>query len=117
VTYAPSPGLITAFNLPGGPGVRVDTAAYPGWFVPPHYDSLIAKLVVHHRTREMAVARMCRALEAFIVEGIETSVPLHQKILADPDFKSGNFSTRFMDRFVAEKKNNRANQTAQSAGE
>jgi len=103
VTYAPSPGLITAMNIPGGPGVRVDTAAYPGWFVPPHYDSLIAKLIVHHRTREMAIARMKRALEAMIVEGIETSVPMHQKILADPDFIAGNLSTKFMDRFAAGK--------------
>jgi acetyl-CoA carboxylase, biotin carboxylase subunit len=104
VTYAPSPGLITAMNLPGGPGVRVDTAAYPGWFVPPHYDSLIAKLIVHHRTREMAITRMQRALEAFIVEGIETSVPLHKKILAEPDFIAGNLSTKFMDRFTRGKK-------------
>ncbi|HXG64963.1 MAG TPA: acetyl-CoA carboxylase biotin carboxylase subunit [Blastocatellia bacterium] len=99
-TFAPSPGLITAMNLPGGPGVRVDTAAYPGWFVPPHYDSLIAKLIVHHRTREMAIARMRRALEAMIVEGIETTVPVHQKILADPDFVAGNISTKFMDRYA-----------------
>ncbi len=102
-TYAPSPGLITALNLPGGPGVRVDTAAYPGWFVPPHYDSLIAKLIVHHRTRELAIARMQRALEAFIVEGIETSIPLHQRILADTDFRAGNMSTKFMERFIASK--------------
>ncbi len=99
VTYAPSPGLITAMNVPGGPGVRVDTAAYPGWFVPPHYDSLIAKLIVHHRTREMAIARMNRALEAMIVEGIETSVALHQRILNEPDFIAGKLSTRFMERF------------------
>jgi len=98
-THVPSPGLITAMNLPGGPGVRVDTAAYPGWVVPPHYDSLIAKLIVHHRTREMAIARMRRALDAFIVEGIETSVALHQRILAEPDFIAGKLSTRFMDRF------------------
>jgi acetyl-CoA carboxylase biotin carboxylase subunit len=100
VTYAPSPGLITAMNIPGGPGVRVDTAAYPGWFVPPHYDSLIAKLIVHHRTREMAIARMQRALEATIFEGIETSVLMHQKIMTDPDFIAGNLSTKFMDRFA-----------------
>jgi acetyl-CoA carboxylase biotin carboxylase subunit len=99
ITHVPSPGLITAMNLPGGPGVRVDTAAYPGWVVPPQYDSLIAKLIVHHRTREMAIARMERALEAYIVEGIETSVPLHQRILAEPDFVAGNLSTRFMERF------------------
>ena len=99
VTHIPSPGLITAMNLPGGPGVRVDTAAYPGWFVPPHYDSLIAKLIVHHRNRDMAIARMNRALEAFIVEGIETSVSLHQRILAEDDFAAGNLSTTFMERF------------------
>jgi acetyl-CoA carboxylase biotin carboxylase subunit len=104
VTFAPSPGLITAMNLPGGPGVRVDTAAYPGWFVPPHYDSLIAKLIVHHRTRQMAITRMQRALEAMIVEGIETSVPLHQRILADSDFQAGDFNTRFMDRFLVSDK-------------
>ena len=91
-------------NLPGGPGVRVDTAAYPGWFVPLHYDSLIAKLIVHHRTRQMAIVRMQRALEAMIVEGIETSVPLHRRILADSDFQAGDFNTRFMDRFMASDK-------------
>jgi acetyl-CoA carboxylase biotin carboxylase subunit len=100
-TYAPSPGLITTLNLPGGPGVRIDTAAYPGWFVPPHYDSLIAKLIVHHRTRDMAIARMRRALEAFIVEGIETSIPLDQRILADADFQAGKMSTKFMERFIS----------------
>jgi acetyl-CoA carboxylase biotin carboxylase subunit len=100
-TFVPSPGLITAMNLPGGPGVRVDTAAYPGWFVPPHYDSLIAKLIVHHRTREMAIARMKRGLEAMIIEGVETTVALQQKIVSDPDFAAGNFSTRFMDRFMS----------------
>jgi acetyl-CoA carboxylase biotin carboxylase subunit len=110
ITFTPSPGLITALNIPGGPGVRVDTAAYPGWFVPPYYDSLIAKLVVHHRTREMAIARMQRALEAMIVEGVETTVPLHQKILADEDFQAGNFSTRFMDKFLEGKPFKRAKQ-------
>lgn len=104
VTFAPSPGLITAFNIPGGPGVRVDTAVYPGWFVPPHYDSLVAKVIVHHRTRDMALARMRRALEATIIEGVETSVPLHHKILADPDFIAGNISTSFMDRFIPRSK-------------
>ena len=103
VNFAPSPGLITAMNSPGGPGVRVDTAAYPGWFVPPHYDSLIAKLIVRHRDRDMTIARMQRALEAMIVEGVETTVPLHQKILADPDFLAGNISTKFMDRFMPKK--------------
>ena len=119
VTHVPSPGLITAMNLPGGPGVRVDTAAYPGWVVPPHYDSLIAKLIVHHRTRDMAIARMERALEAYIVEGIETSVPLHQRILAEPDFVAGNLSTRFMERFNMRRTagQDSPQQEAQGAGE
>jgi acetyl-CoA carboxylase, biotin carboxylase subunit len=119
ITHVPSPGLITAMNLPGGPGVRVDTAAYPGWVVPPHYDSLIAKLIVHHRTRDMAIGRMQRALEAYIIEGIETSVPLHQRILAEPDFVAGNLSTRFMERFnkMRDADQDSAHQAAQSAGE
>jgi len=122
VTFAPSPGLITAMNLPGGPGVRVDTAAYPGWFVPPHYDSLVAKLIVHHRDRRMAIGRMQRALEAMIVEGIETSVPLHQKIMAEPDFIAGKLTTRFMERFQSNRDSNSGRpqpppQTAQSAAE
>jgi acetyl-CoA carboxylase biotin carboxylase subunit len=100
VTFAPSPGLITALNFPGGPGVRVDTAAYAGWFVPPQYDSLVAKVIAHDQTRDLAIARMRRVLDAVIVEGIETSVPIHQKILADPDFVAGNITTRFMDRFM-----------------
>ncbi|MFN7950049.1 MAG: acetyl-CoA carboxylase biotin carboxylase subunit [Blastocatellia bacterium] len=98
--FTPSPGRITTFNVPNGPGVRTDTAAYAGWFVPPHYDSMIAKLIVHSRTRERAIARMRRALEAMVVEGIKTTIPLHLKIMNDPDFIAGNFSTRFMDRFL-----------------
>lgn len=99
-TFRPSPGRITSLNLPTGPGVRVDTAIYNGYFVPPHYDSLIAKLIVHHRTRERAIARMRRALEAMVVEGIRTTIPIHLRILDDPDFIAGNISTRFMDRFL-----------------
>jgi acetyl-CoA carboxylase, biotin carboxylase subunit len=99
-TFAPSPGRITTLNLPSGPGVRVDTAAYAGYFVPPYYDSLIAKVIAHSRTRERAIARMRRALEAMVVEGIKTTIPLHLKVLGDPDFVAGNFSTRFMDRYA-----------------
>jgi acetyl-CoA carboxylase, biotin carboxylase subunit len=99
-TFTPSPGHITAFNLPGGPGVRVDTAAYPGYTVPPFYDSMIAKVIVHARTRELAIARMRRALEAMVVEGIKTTIPLHLKIMDDPDFQAGNFSTKFMEDFL-----------------
>src|ERR1044071_6254304 len=106
-TFTPSPGHITAFNLPGGPGVRVDTGAYPGYTVPPFYDSMIAKVIVHARTRDLAIARMRRALGAMVVEGIKTTIPLHLKIMDDPDFQAGNFSTKFMEDFLkknAEKK-------------
>jgi acetyl-CoA carboxylase biotin carboxylase subunit len=99
-TFAPSPGRITIFNPPGGPGVRIDTAAYSGYFVPPYYDSMIAKLIVHARTRDLAIARMRRALEAMIVEGIKTTIPLHLKIMNDPQFRAGEFSTKFMERFL-----------------
>jgi acetyl-CoA carboxylase biotin carboxylase subunit len=99
-TFTPSPGQITAFNLPGGPGVRVDTAAYPGYTVPPFYDSMIAKVIVHARTRELAIARMRRALEAMVVEGIKTTIPLHLKIMDDPQFQAGEFSTKFMEDFL-----------------
>ncbi|HEY0004223.1 MAG TPA: acetyl-CoA carboxylase biotin carboxylase subunit [Pyrinomonadaceae bacterium] len=102
-TFAPSPGMITAFNLPGGPGVRVDTAVYPGYVVPPYYDSMIAKVIVHARTREIAIARMKRALEAMVVEGIKTTIPLHLKIMDDVNFRAGEFSTKFMEHFLAKK--------------
>jgi acetyl-CoA carboxylase biotin carboxylase subunit len=112
-TFTPSPGQITAFNLPGGPGVRVDTAAYPGYTVPPFYDSMIAKVIVHARTRELAIARMRRALEAMVVEGIKTTIPLHLKIMDDADFQAGNFSTKFMEDFL--KKNGAKKQVEISA--
>jgi acetyl-CoA carboxylase biotin carboxylase subunit len=100
-TFAPSPGLITAFNLPGGPGVRVDTYVYAGYTVPPFYDSMIAKVIVHARTRELAIARMKRALEVMVIEGIKTTIPLHLKIMDDPRFRAGDFSTSFMEDFLA----------------
>jgi len=99
VKFTPSPGKITAFNIPGGPGVRVDTAVYPGYTVPPYYDSMIAKLIVHARTRELAIARMQRALELMVVEGIKTTIPLHQRIMADENFQRGEFLTKFMEEF------------------
>ncbi len=98
--FTPSPGKITAFNIPGGPGVRVDTAVYPGYVVPPYYDSMIAKLIVHARTRRLAIARMKRALEMMVVEGIKTTIPLHLKIMNDENFQKGNFSTKFMEDFL-----------------
>jgi acetyl-CoA carboxylase biotin carboxylase subunit len=99
VTFAPNPGKIREFHLPGGPGVRVDTAAYRDYVVPPHYDSLIAKLVVRGKDRPEVLARARRALEQFIVEGVKTSIPLHRAILDNAAFINGNFSTRFMETF------------------
>jgi acetyl-CoA carboxylase biotin carboxylase subunit len=97
--FTPSPGTITAFNPPGGPGVRVDTAAYTQYVIPPYYDSMIAKLIVHAETRLDAIRRMQRALDEFIVEGVKTTIPMHKKILEDPDFQQGNISTKFMERY------------------
>ncbi|MBE7516200.1 MAG: acetyl-CoA carboxylase biotin carboxylase subunit [Chloracidobacterium sp.] len=102
VKFTPSPGKVTVFNIPGGPGVRVDTAVYPGYVVPPYYDSMIAKLIVHARTREVAIARMQRALDLMVIEGIKTTIPLHKAIMADENFRKGNFSTKFMEEFKYE---------------
>ena len=113
-TFVPSPGKITTFNLPGGPGVRVDTYVYPEYRVPPFYDSLIAKVIVHARTRELAIARMRRALEAMVIEGIKTTIPLHLKIMNDSNFQAGNISTRFLDDFLTTD-GNRSAPTASAA--
>jgi acetyl-CoA carboxylase, biotin carboxylase subunit len=99
--FTPSAGKITAFNAPGGTGVRVDTAAYAEAVIPPYYDSLIAKLVTHGKDRPEAISRMSRALEMFIIQGIYTTIPLHRRILADPDFLAGRYDTKFMERFMA----------------
>jgi acetyl-CoA carboxylase biotin carboxylase subunit len=101
VKFTPSAGKITAFNVPGGNGVRVDTAQYSEGVVPPYYDSLIAKLIVHGATRAEAIAKMERALSQFVVQGIETSISLHQEIFANEDFRRGEFDTKFMERFLA----------------
>ena len=102
--FTPSAGKITVFHTPGGNGVRVDTAQYQDGVVPPYYDSLIAKLIVYGRDRTEALARMNRALDMFIVEGIHTSIPLHKRVLAEPDFVAGKFDTKFMERFMPQKK-------------
>jgi len=99
--FTPSAGQITAFNVPGGNGVRVDTAQYAEGVVPPYYDSLIAKLITHGATREEAIAKTGRALSQFIVRGVETSISLHQEIFQDPAFRAGEFDTGFMERFLA----------------
>jgi acetyl-CoA carboxylase biotin carboxylase subunit len=95
-TFAPSPGRITAFNIPGDIGIRVDTAAYTDYVIPPFYDSLVAKLIAYGRDRTEALARMRRALDMFVVEGIYTTIPLHQRIMQDPDFIAGKFDTSFL---------------------
>jgi len=98
--FTPSAGKITAFHPAGGTGVRVDTAAYAEGVIPPYYDSLIAKLIVRAKDRDEACSRMARALEMFIVEGVYTTIPLHRKILADPEFRAGKFDTGFIERFL-----------------
>jgi acetyl-CoA carboxylase, biotin carboxylase subunit len=95
--FKPSPGTITEFHLPGGMGVRVDTHCYSGYLVPPHYDSMIAKLIVHAPTRKDAIARMLRALDEFVIEGIKTTIPLHKKILRHHLFAKGDYSTKFLE--------------------
>jgi acetyl-CoA carboxylase biotin carboxylase subunit len=100
-TFTPSPGTIHAFSMPGGPGVRVDTAAHTECIIPPYYDSMIAKVIAYGRDRQEAIARMRRTLEMTVIEGIKTTIPLHLKILAEPDFQAGRLSTSFMDRFQA----------------
>jgi acetyl-CoA carboxylase biotin carboxylase subunit len=101
--FTPSAGKITAFNVPGGNGVRVDTAQYAEGIVPPYYDSLIAKLIVHGADRAEAMAKMERALSQFVVQGIETSISLHQEIFQDAGFRAGEFDTKFMERFLADR--------------
>ncbi len=96
--FRPSPGMITTFHVPGGPGVRVDTHAYAQYIIPPFYDSLIAKLIVSAPTRLEAIKRMERALEEFIVEGVKTTIPFHKKVMQNQQFKDGNFDTRFLER-------------------
>jgi acetyl-CoA carboxylase biotin carboxylase subunit len=97
--FRPCPGTITTFHSPGGHGVRVDTHVYAGYTIPSHYDSMIAKVIVSHQTREEAIVKMERALSEFIIEGVKTTIPLHQRIMRDPDFRSGNFTTAFMNDF------------------
>ena len=100
-TFVPSPGLIHAFSVPGGPGVRVETFAHSDCTVSPYYDSMIAKIIVHGRDRQEAIARMKRTLEMTVIEGIKTSIPLHLRILSDADFIAGKLSTSFMERLLS----------------
>ncbi len=98
-TFVPSPGLIRTFHVPGGPGIRVDTFAHVDCVVPPYYDSLLAKVIAHGRSRPEAIDRMRRALEMMVVEGVETTIPLHLRVLQDADFLAGDYTTGFLDRW------------------
>ena len=100
-TFIPTPGRVSAFHAPGGPGVRVDSALYDGYFVPPFYDSLVAKLIVHAPTRDGAINRLRRALDEFVITGIRTTIPLHRRIVDDKDFQAGDYSIHWLERFVA----------------
>ena len=99
-TFMPTPGRVTVFHPPGGLGVRIDSALYAGYVVPPYYDSMVAKLIVHAPTREDAISRMQRALDEFVVAGIKTVIPLHQRILADPGFRAGDYTIHWLEAFV-----------------
>jgi acetyl-CoA carboxylase biotin carboxylase subunit len=99
-TFAPSPGCITSYHVPGGLGVRIDSALYQGYTVPPHYDSLVAKLIVHGTSRNECLMRLRRALEEYVIAGIETTIPLHQRLVADRDFINGDYDIHWLERFV-----------------
>ncbi|MDE8348168.1 MAG: acetyl-CoA carboxylase biotin carboxylase subunit [Acidocella sp.] len=101
-TFAPCPGLVSVYHPPGGLGVRVDSALYAGYRVPPHYDSLIAKLITFGKTRDEAIARMKRALREFVIQGIKTTIPLHQRILENPEFIAGDYTIHWLEKFVGQ---------------
>jgi acetyl-CoA carboxylase biotin carboxylase subunit len=98
--FLPSPGRLAAFRAPGGPGVRVDSHAYVGYVIPPFYDSLLGKVIVHDHPRDEAILRMQRALDEMLVEGVQTTIPFHQKVLRHPDFLAGRISTRLLERIL-----------------
>jgi acetyl-CoA carboxylase biotin carboxylase subunit len=97
----PSPGTLTDYHAPGGLGVRIDSGIYAGYRVPPHYDSLIAKLIVHGQTRNECLMRLRRALEEFVIAGIDTTIPLHQKLVVDSEFINGDYNIHWLEKFVA----------------
>jgi len=97
--FRPSPGKITNFHAPGGHGIRIDTHVYANYIIPPNYDSMIAKLITVAQTREEAIAKMKRALEEFVIEGVKTTIPFHLQLMSNPDFINGNYTTKFMDTF------------------
>lgn len=102
--FRPSPGKITNFHSPGGHGVRMDTHVYAGYTIPPYYDSMIAKLITVAQTREEAIAKMKRALDEFVIEGVKTTIPFHQQLFENEDFLAGNYTTKFMESFKLKEK-------------
>jgi acetyl-CoA carboxylase biotin carboxylase subunit len=104
VTFRPSPGKILSYHPPGGLGVRVDSAVYQGYSIPPHYDSLVGKLIVHGKTRSECLMRLKRALDEFVIDGIETTLPLFQKLVRTPDILDGNYHIHWLENFLAENK-------------
>tara|TARA_B100001059_G_C17816165_1_gene575388 strand:- start:786 stop:2126 length:1341 start_codon:yes stop_codon:yes gene_type:complete len=100
--FRPSPGVISTLHFPGGHGIRIDTHVYSGYVIPPHYDSMIAKLITTAQTREGAISKMKRALEEFIIEGVKTTIPFHLKLMSNPDYVKGNYTTKFMEDFSIE---------------
>ena len=100
-TFLPSPGIISAYHTPGGPGVRVDSAAFEKYKVLPYYDSLIGKLIVHAENRDLAISRMLRALNEFIIEGIDTTLDLHKEVITTKDFKSNNYDIKWLEKYLA----------------
>jgi acetyl-CoA carboxylase biotin carboxylase subunit len=104
VTHKPSPGKITSWHAPGGPGVRIDTAAYAEYVIPPYYDSLIAKLIVHGSTRDEAIRRMDRALDMFVLEGVKSTIPLHRRILGTEEFQRGEIYTKLLEDMQEERR-------------
>ena len=107
-TFAPWPGLITEYHPPGGGGVRIDSGVYGGWTVPQHYDSLLAKVIVHAPTREQAIVRMDRALDEFIIGGIRTNIDFHKRLMADVEVREGRMTTRTVERIMEQRKRERS---------
>ena len=102
-TFVPSPGTITYYHPPGGLGVRVDSGVYQGYKIPPYYDSLIGKLIVHARTREECLMRLRRALDEFVVDGIHTTLPLFRDLVSNPDMQAGNYDIHWLEHYLANK--------------
>jgi len=100
-TFAPSPGTVKGFHAPGGMHVRVDSGLYVGYKVPPYYDSMIAKLIVYGSTRERCIMRLRRALEEFVIDGMKTTIPLHQKLINDPEFQAGDYTIKWLEEWLA----------------